>query len=323
MKMPTKLSFEQQQKYSRAIRQGYFRNYDENPREWRHSFVGMFLQKHPKRVLTLDILRDLLGHIPEWKDFDDMLVRDFVTSYSEGWDGRKPPSPNSVRTICAELRATLNECVNGEVTATHMKKDLAKKSEPSQAVFLTETEILEIESYVTESDIERYAKKIFLIEAYTGARACDSVRLTPENCDMDTNTLSYVSQKTKTLVTVPIHHNLMKYLSDPIKRDMCLSVYEDAIRRICRKCGIDTKMRLFRRGKEKSGEKWRFVTSHTARRSFATNLFLRRVDPPTIAQFMGHASPDMTIRRYIIGKRDVTDEALAFFKDGREPRWRQ
>ena len=158
-------------------------------------------------------------------------------------------------------------------------------------------------------------KRIFLIEAYTGARNCDSVRLSADNCDMQTNMLTYVSQKTKTQISVLLHKNLTPYLNNATKKKITLSTFNATLRRICRHCHIDDSTELFRRGKYESGLKWQFVSSHTGRRSFATNLFMHSAHPSTIAHMMGHSSPEITMRRYIIGHFEADKDVMTFFNN--------
>ena len=303
-------TLQQNKDLQRAIFQGYLEGYEDNPREWRHSFVGTFLTKYPKRVKTLDVLTELVGHTPTWADFDDVLVSDFMAEYGS------THSANTNKVIFAELRSVLNSCVTGEMKQLRFPRALYRKEEPSQAVYLDEIEVDIIRTdFQPRTDIDRYIKKIFMIEAFTGARSSDSRMLSPDNCDFKSDTLSYVSQKTKQLVTLPVHEHLMEYLQDPVSLpNMYLSTFEDGLRRICRTCGIDARTSLYRRGEIQKGPKYKFITSHTARRSFATNLYLRGVDPAVIAQFMGHTTPETTIRRYIIGRRRVKDSDMRFFK---------
>ena len=60
------LSEPQIEKYSNAIRQGYFDDYHGN--EWRHTFYGAWIWKHPNRVKAVSRFRDLVGHLPQWED---------------------------------------------------------------------------------------------------------------------------------------------------------------------------------------------------------------------------------------------------------------
>ena len=62
------------------------------------------------------------------------------------------------------------------------------------------------------------------------------------------------------------------------------------------------------------GEKWEFVSSHTARRSFATNLYLRGADLYSISQMMGHASVEMTQNYLCCGLREQSAQVMEYFK---------
>ena len=302
------LSFLEQQKYKVAIQHGYFADYDKDQRAWKHSFVGAFIWKNPIRVKTIDIFTEVLGHIPTWEDLTDMNLEDFAEAMTTHY------AANSVKNRFAEVKAVINRHIfSVEIPSKRFSQILTARSEPSQAIYLNEEEIERINRYVPATKEEEYVKKIFLIEAYTGARNCDAERLTPENCDMDTNLLTYISQKTKTQITLPVHRNLMRYLANPIDMEMCSFTFNKVLRQICQNCKIAERMTVFRRGKEMTAEKWEFVSSHAGRRSFATNLFLRKADPSLIAKYMGHSSPDITMKRYIIGYIQASTEVMKFF----------
>ena len=106
----------------------------------------------------------------------------------------------------------------------------------------------------------------------------------------------------------------MTYLADPIDMTIALSTFNDTLRNICRNCGINEVITLFRKGEWATKEKWEFVSSHTGRRCFATNLFIRGADPSLIAKYMGHSSPEITIKRYIVGYRQADEKVMQFFK---------
>ena len=96
------LTYEQKQKYANAIRQGYFSTY--GGLSWRHdTFYGAFIWKHPNRVKIVRRFEQLLGHRPEWSDITDDNLRDLFGDLAENY------SPNSVKTICAEISAVIRE----------------------------------------------------------------------------------------------------------------------------------------------------------------------------------------------------------------------
>ena len=308
MKEIKQLSLEEKKKFKAAIERGYFDDYDADPRAWRHTFTGAYIWQNPGRIKTIDRFVQLLGHVPAWEDITDLNLEEFALEMRESM------AANTCKVVFAEIKSVINRHIyEVEIPSRRYSQILVCRAEPSQAVYLNEEEVERINHYSPQSEIEQYVKKIFLIEAYTGARNCDSERLTIENCDIETNLLTYVSQKTKTKITVPVHRNLMPYLRDKLQLDICLDTFNTALRRICQRCGINERVTIFRRGQETTAEKWNFISSHTGRRSFATNLYRRKADPALIANYMGHSSPDITMKRYIIGYIEATREVLNFF----------
>lgn len=307
----TSLSFEQQKKYRAAISRGYFDDYERNPREWKHSFVGAYLWKNPGRTKVIDRFAQMLGHCPTWKDITDLNLEDFA-EYLES-----QMSPNSRKTVFAEIKAVINRHRNEvKVPSRRYAEILVQRAEKSGAVWLTEEEIMRIHNYKPMDSYEKAAKRKFLIESWTGARSCDAERLTPDNCDIMTNTLTYCSKKTRTLITVPVHELLMPYLAENRydKQSMYLDTYNDKIRYICEQVGIDDTVTIYRRGKEQTLPKYCFVSSHTGRRSFATNLYVQyHADVSQIAKWMGHSSPDITMQRYILGYIKADEFTMQFF----------
>lgn len=304
------LSYEQNKLYQTSISQGYFDGYEENPRQWKHTFVGAYIWKYPKRTSVMNAFRDMLGHVPTWDDVTDTNLKDLRDELE------KSMCNNTLHNRFAEIKAVINDNINEvNIPTKRYTKILKAKEEQPQNIYLSEEEIERINSYVPQTDVEEYVKKIFMIEALTGARNVDSKRLNRSHVHSDTDSIRYVSQKVKNKeIVLPVHRHLMVYLSDPISMEIALSTFNYTLRRICCNCGINEVITLFREGVWATKEKWEFVSSHTGRRCFATNLFIRGADPSLIAKYMGHSSPEITIKRYIVGYRQADDTVLKFFK---------
>ncbi len=90
--------------------------------------------------------------------------------------------------------------------------------------------------------------------------------------------------------------------------------YNATIRRICAKCGINQHIKVFKAGEEREGEKWEYVGSHTSRRSFATNLYLRGVDIYTICKLLGHSDVKVTQGYIQSGIRTNSEELMGYFR---------
>lgn len=310
----TLLTPEQQQRYASAIRQGFFASYDGY--RWRHTFYGAFLWKHPGRVRVMAVFRDIIGRAPMWEDITDDNLRDLRDALAERY------APNSLRTICAELAAVIREnAASKPVPSPTYGTVLRAKKVLTQAVYLTDDEIRRIHLYTPRTLKRRHIKRIFMLECLTGARLSDCIRLTPDNIAPDGRTLTYVSQKTTIEVTVPVHPWLRDYLvptSPAEPSSVAVSSYNAAVRDICRAVGVDSTVKVFQSGREQRGPKYRFVTTHTGRRSFATNLALKNVPLEQIALMMGHLSgnvPNIAMtQRYIVARLALSPDAFRAFQ---------
>ena len=307
------LTSEQQKTYASAIRQGYFAAYDGY--RWRHTFYGAFIWKHPGRIRPLNIFREIIGRPPMWSDITDDNLRDFKAALDAAY------APNSVRTICAEVNAIIRDYAQSRnIPSMSYARILKAKKLMSQAVYLTEGEIVRIHQYAPRTAKRRYIKRLFMLECLCGARLSDCMRLSTDNLSTDGRTVTYVAQKTNREVTVPVHPWLRQYLvpSSPTEpRSVAVSSYNEGIRFFCRACGINTKVKVFQAGHEQNGPKWQFVSSHTGRRSFATNLSLKNVPLEQIALMMGHFTgnaPDIAMtQHYIVTRLKLSPAAFQAF----------
>lgn len=307
------LTPEQQEKYANAIRQGYFATYDGYP--WRHTFYGAWIWKHPGRVKVVNIFKGIVGRPPMWEDLTDDNLRDFREEIASSY------APNSAKTIFAEVNAIIRENSSKPVPSLNFGTVLRTKKVPSQSVALTDEEIRRIHEFTPRTRAAKHAKRIFMLECLCGARLSDCLTLSPDNISEDGRIITYVSHKTKTVVKVPIHPWLRIYLqrtSPTEPREISVRCYNDNIRDICRACGIDTITKVFRAGRTQRGHKWEFVSSHTGRRSFATNLALKGIPIEQIALCMGHMSgnvPNISMtQRYIVGEIGLSPETFAAFQ---------
>jgi site-specific recombinase XerD len=305
------LSLEQNKKYKFAIECGYFDKWEEDPRRWKHTFCGAFIWKYPTRVKVLNILKDMIGNIPVWDDLNDELIRDLVDELSE-----QQLAMSSVKTMCAELKAVLNENIR-HVPSTNFSKILSVKGTASQAVYLTNSEMDIILAYKPQTATEQYVHRNFCVGMLTGARRVDCEKLTISNCDIETNMLSYVPQKTPGIVVrVPVdeRHGLRMFLADRNGEPCCPATFNDIIRDICERIGIDTVCTVVKGGRTLTGPKYEHVSSHTARRTFATNLYLAGVSIEDIAMMMGHGKNIETTKRYICAERTLNPNVMSYFQ---------
>ena len=273
---------------------------------WKNTLVGAFSAHSKDSIAPMTHLAKALNvMVPQWDDLTKPKLNEFRQYLTRNM------AQNTAVTYIKRLAAVMN-IYDEFIPVKNFRSALALKSEPSQHVALTEEEVERIHNYQPRNNSESDIKRAFMLECLCGARSCDIDTLTPDN--IHDGWLTYVSQKTKTETSVPVHKNLMHYLTTPrYNNEYYRSVVCDTIKRICRKCGIDEMVKIFTKGKWVQVPKYELVGSHTARRSFATQLALRGVPVPTISKLMGHSNVQMTSKYICIDRKDIGDTAMAFF----------
>lgn len=272
------------------------------------SFEKEFLNEHPAKTFILKPMREALGKPEvEWQDLTTLnlsRIREHICS---------KVSPNTSCWYLAVIKAFLAKYVEeGIVPCKNPAAQLKARKVPSQHIALTEEEIDRFDKYEPKSDCERDAKILFMRGCYTGARSSDCKRFTTDIIRGDH--IAYVSVKTKTEVVQPLHRKLVKYLKMQPKKSHQANALNAAIQRICKNIGIDEEVQLYVGGKLKKGPKWMFITSHSARRSFCTNLALRGVPIEIVAKIAGHSNSQITSRTYCcIDTKQLGTNAMAFF----------
>lgn len=297
-----------------ATKRGYFREGDDIG-EWRKSFIGRFLTRWPNAGKTIDVFASVVGHEPTWQDITDRNLRDLREALAEG------RCPSSVKTMCAQLKAVINanayDVHKGKdpLEICDIRQSLKVKRNPSEAVYLTQEELEKLHRFTPLNGMQCYVKRVFMVEALTGARHIDAERITLHHLNKKAGTLTYRAEKTGNPVTVPIHKWLESYLvynnhEEPVER---LATFNELLRSLCCRAGIRDVTTLTRRGEEQQGPKWQFVSSHTGRRTFATLLFLHGTSVETIARLMGHNDPQITWKNYICAEKEIDEHTLQFF----------
>lgn len=227
---------------------------------------------------------------------------------------RETCAPASARTYMATIKGFLARYVDDRGITPEYKEILRNKADKPVKTWLDKDELTRLEGVEPKNLTESLVKARFLIGAYTGMRISDALNV--DEANEREGMLSYVSQKTGTEATVPCPEKvraLISYVQEN-NLNMSLVTYNETIRELCRRAGICQKVKTRRGGENRTGPKWRFVSSHTARISFATNLANLGVPLVKLAGMMGHSSIQMT-ERYIAGKPvKLSSRAMAYFQ---------
>lgn len=271
-----------------------------------------FNEKYPQYANRVLNMYEQANDCPAiWENVTKIRLAKFVSFLNDNL------AKSSVKTYCAMLKSVFN-IYNEEVKLPKGYEDiLSIKKDVSQNTWLNDSEIERIIAYIPANDTERLVKNQFIMGCVTGARHSDYMNFTRENIVGER--LVYVSVKTHIQAEVPlskvverlIAENEMFYIAG---KEVSDPTFNKTIREICRKLGMNERLKLYRAGEFVEGAKYEFISSHTARRSFATNLYLRGADLYAISKMMGHSSVTMTEGYISCGLRDLSDNILDYFK---------
>lgn len=244
----------------------------------------------------------------DWKDLTKANLNDFRDLVAER------VAQSTARTYFAVLKAILKR-YEEEVEFCKDYADILKaKNEKPVKTFLTMKELERLERVIPQTANEQLVLDEFLIGAFTGMRISDAKEISDEN--MMNGYISYVSIKTGIQAVVP----MKKGIDERIKRvqanesNMPLVTYNRIIRRLCERAGITERVKVYKAGEHMKGQKWEYVSSHTARISFATNLVDMGVPLINVSRMMGHTNSSMTERYVVKTKVELDAKALKFFQ---------
>lgn len=231
---------------------------------------------------------------------------------------------SSARQYCAKLKAVIERYTDEVEMPKDWRRCLTVKDDESQHTYLTEDEIKRIIDYAPENMTEAIVQQQFILGCLTGARHSDYSRFTPSNVN-DQGNLVYVSQKTHIKAELPLapvareilfgHFGKMAAYYGAYRGKVSDTTFNETIRRICYLCDIDQPLQLYRNGDFWTGKKYEAVSSHTARRSFATCLYLRCRDLYLVSRLCGHSNTSMTERYISCGMENMTEQAMNYFKE--------
>lgn len=275
----------------------------------RIDFQDAFTARYPQRAYIIPAMQRALGltHI-RWRDLTRLNLARFVDYLSQSH------APNSVKVLTSTLKAFLNLYSEEiDLPCKSFAKVLSVKAVPSQHIALTEQELMRLERYQPKTSTERDVKILAMREALCGARGSDSALLTTNN--ISNGFITYVSKKTKTETTVPLHHLITKYLSTQPAKTHKRAVINTTLRRMCKHVCIAQLCTVYVNGQTVTKPKYELVSMHTMRRTFCTMLAMRGVPVELIRLYAGHRSQTIT-QRYIVGDATTPNSAaLAFFQN--------
>jgi integrase len=256
---------------------------------------------------TKTCLENYQAHSKKRLDFEtiDMF---FYTDFRKYLTLNLKLSTNYIGKHVKTIKTVLRDAENNfgiAVNPAYKSSDFTTIKENADTVYLPEHELKHLAD-LDLSDDHRLdtTRDLFLIGCYTGLRFSDLSTLTPEH--IKDGMITITAQKTGQTVVIPLHKTVKKIMDKyngelpPAKSNQKTN---EALKDLCKK--PDSLKKLVSIKGTKGGvlvtqtlEKYKLVTTHTARRSFATNQYLNKVPAITIMAITGHQT-ESAFMKYI------------------------
>jgi len=189
-----------------------------------------------------------------------------------------------------EIKAIIREALDRDipVNMAFQKKSFKVIRTATDSIYLNEREIKHLIQLKLSPPLERQ-RDVFVMACFVGARHSDwhQIRAANISTEKEKNILMIDPKKTGEIYHLPIHpvvrFMLNKYQGNPPKV-ISNQKFNEALKQICRKAELG---KIIINGE--SVEKWTLISTHCARRSFATNAYLSKsLDVYQIMKCTGH-----------------------------------
>lgn len=255
------------------------------------------------------LIGDLMGRTADWEQVDSSFYFRLVRRM----DGREY-SVNYRGSVISKLRTVMSEGYRLKYHRNEDFRQFRKTTEQPDTVYLTEAELDRLRAVELDDPMERQARDLFLIGCYTAARFSDYSRLGPEN--VSGGLITFSQRKTADTVVMPLSGKVRELLKRNGGRSprMNQTVFNREIKKVCMKAGISGRVQVTRSRGERHvttwEPKWKMVSSHTARRTGATLLYMSGVPAAQCMMITGHRT-EAAFMRYIRVTKEENARSLA------------
>jgi integrase len=268
-----------------------------------NSFLKLILEvsEASKQVITFDMI-------------DDDLLTDFKTFLIKS----KQHSVNTVSKHFRVFNTVLNAARRKGIEVKDDYKHFKTREVLSDKIYLSLDEINALNGHQYRLPSLRNAVDLFIICCYTGLRRGDIDKISMDNIrkHRGIDMLFLKQSKTGDDVVIPLHKVVLQIIerNNGLPRSISGQKLNQFIQEAGRQARIDTPIvHYYDKGGIKYSEtmpKWKLITSHTARRSFATNMHIMGVDTKLIMNITGHKT-ESNLLKYIRIKNEDSAVLLA------------
>jgi integrase len=290
-------------------------------------FVEQYIEssKINKKKATITSYKSILKHLREFEKYsgEPLTFDSFGLQFYDGFNSyiidKKGCGNNLFGKLIRTLKTFLNEAMERgyKVNSTFKSKKFKTISEDVESIYLNETEIKNIlDLNLSYNPKLEKVRDLFVVGCFTGLRFSDFSEIKPENIR---NECIYIRTiKTQQNVVIPFHpyvRDIMKKYEGKYPNNLPPAVSNQKMNEYLKDIGVLAKLNesiIMTRTKgsirvETTYKKHELLTTHCARRSFATNLFKQGFPSISIMKITGHRT-EKSFMKYI----KVKEEEAAF-----------
>lgn len=289
-------------------------------------FIREYISKSHRNDGYKRIYKCLVNHIEAYSEYLGQYI--YTSSFSEETleefvfflQEQRNLMSSTVKGMIERTKSMLQKAYNAGHHVNMTFKDFIYRDEEISTVFLSMTEITRIYYYEFKKDNYKIVRDYFVIGCLTALRYSDYSRLGPENF-VDRN-IAIKTKKTKKPVVVPMHpfvREILQKYNNVLPKAFSIQYFNKTIKEVCRKVGI-TDLVAYERHKGLNmisivKPKCDLISSHTARRSAATNMFLAGISTLRIMKITGHNSEQIFMKYIRVSNEEnaLTLSAHQFF----------
>ncbi|MDQ1086143.1 tyrosine-type recombinase/integrase [Siphonobacter sp. SORGH_AS_1065] len=244
------------------------------------------------------------------------FVRDFLA-----FGTLEAYSTSTVHRTIHFVRTILNFLEKRGVRTFAYELELPREKQETPCITLSEDEVIQINDTSVPTALQA-AKDWLIISCYTGQRVSDFMQFNQQMLRSlgEKMCVSFVQQKTQKQILLPLHQTVLKVMrlnggSFPAK--LSGQLYNQQIKAVAQLAGINSLTTVRKRQGFRSMTqvlpKWKAITSHIGRRSFASN-FYGKIPTPLLMEATGHSSERM-FQRYVNHADTERTLSLSFYLD--------
>ncbi len=241
---------------------------------------------------TLKVLKDFQKQYNRLIDFSTIDL-DFYQDFKAYLTNDLKFATNTIGKYISTLKVFLNEAKE-QGYIVYISKRFKGVSEESESIYLDENDLTKLydHDFSKKPRLER-VRDLFIVAAWTGLRFSDFTALKPQNFKNDRIEIKQYKTKGKVIIYL---HPMAKRILEKYDWKLPISISNQKFNKYIKDVAKDAELKsTVAKSITKGGmtvsqnyEKWELVSSHTARRSFATNLYKSGFPAISIMAITGH-----------------------------------